>query len=228
MNLEKKNNINYTLLTNLVFSFFPISFILGNLIINLNLLLFCCLGIFHLKSRILKIKFDFVTKIILLFFFIVFFSTALSFLKFLYIDGYEYNNLSRLIKSIAFFRFFLMLIIVYLLTEFGVLNFKYFFISAAFFPILVSIDVIFQYFFSFDLIGLEGFHIEAVPIGRYNTGFFGDELIAGGYIKNFSFFSILFLIFKLSLDSINKYIFYTYFFHLYNIYYYFNKLQLLW
>ena len=58
MNLEKKNNINYTLLTNLVFSFFPISFILGNLIINLNLLLFCCLGIFHLKSRILKIKFD--------------------------------------------------------------------------------------------------------------------------------------------------------------------------
>ena len=80
MNLEKKNNINYTLLTNLVFSFFPISFILGNLIINLNLLLFCCLGIFHLKSRILKIKFDFVTKVIFFFFFIVFFSTALSLL----------------------------------------------------------------------------------------------------------------------------------------------------
>ena len=207
MNLEKKNNINYTLLTNLVFSFFPISFILGNLIINLNLLLFCCLGIFHLKSRILKIKFDFVTKIILLFFFIVFFSTALSFLKFLYIDGYEYNNLSRLIKSIAFFRFFLMLIIVYLLTEFGVLNFKYFFISAAFFPILVSIDVIFQYFFSFDLIGLEGFHIEAVPIGRYNAGFFGDELIAGGYIKNFSFFSILFLAFKFKNKNYTRFIF---------------------
>ena len=191
MNLEKKNNINYTLVTSLVFSFFPISFILGNLIINLNLLLFCCLGIFHLKSIILKIKFDFVTKIIFLFFFIVFFSSALSFLKFLYIDVYEYNNLSRLIKSITFFRFFLMLIIVYLLTEFGVLNFKYFFISAAFFPILVSIDVIFQYFVGFDLIGiegfhsslgLEGFHIDAIPIGRYNTGFFGDELIAGGYI----------------------------------------------
>ena len=207
MNLEKKNNINYTLVTNLVFSFFPISFILGNLIINLNLLLFCCLGIFHLKSRILKIKFDFVTKIIFLFFFIVFFSTALSFLKFLYIDGYEYNNLSRLIKSIAFFRFFLMLIIVYLLSESGVLNFKYFFISAAFFPILVSIDVIFQYFFSFNLMGLEGFHIDAVPVGRYNTGFFGDELIAGGYIKNFSFFSIFFLAYKFKNKNYTRFIF---------------------
>ena len=100
-----------------------------------------------------------------------------------------------------------MLIIVYLLTEFGVLNFKYFFISAAFFPILVSIDVIFQYFFSFDLIGLEGFHIEAVPIGRYNAGFFGDELIAGGYIKNFSFFLILFLAFKFKNKNYTRFIF---------------------
>ena len=56
-------------------------------------------------------------------------------------------------------------------------------------------------------IGLEGFHIDAIPIGRYNTGFFGDELIAGGYIKNFSFFSILFLAFKFKNKNYTRFIF---------------------
>ena len=47
--------------------------------------------------------------------------------------------------------------------------------------------------------------------GHHNTSFFGDEYISGGYIQNFSFFSILFLtyllrksdsIFKIALTSI--------------------------
>ena len=41
---------------NIVFGFFPISFILGNLIININILLFCCLGIFHLKSKTILVN----------------------------------------------------------------------------------------------------------------------------------------------------------------------------
>lgn len=202
----KKANINPTLLTNLVFSFFPISFIMGNLIINLNILLFCCLGIFHLKSRILTTKYDFSIKIIFLFFFIIFFSTSLSFIKFLYIDGYEFYNLTRLIKSIIFFRFFLMLVITYFLSELGILNFKYFFISAALFPILISFDIIYQFFFGFNIIGLEGFSTHMIPAGKYNSSFFGDELIAGGYIKNFSFFAIFFLIFKLENKNNIKFI----------------------
>ena len=57
--VQEKNNNNPYLFINLVFGFFPISFILGGLIVNVNLLLFCCLGIFYLKSKILTIKFDF-------------------------------------------------------------------------------------------------------------------------------------------------------------------------
>ena len=192
----QKATINSTLLTNLVFAFFPISFISGNFIINLNLLLFCCLGIFHLRSKILKTKYNYTIKIIFLFFFIIFFSTSISFAKSLYIDGYEYNNLFKLIKSITFFRFFLMLVITYLLVQLDILNFKYFFISAAFFPVLISLDVIYQYFFDFNMIGLEGFNDHVNPIGRYNTSFFGEELIAGNYIKSLSFFSIFFLTFR--------------------------------
>ena len=194
----KKNTINPTLLTNAVFGFFPISFILGNLIINLNILLFCILGIFHLRSKIIKINYNFAIKIIFLFFFIVFLSTVLSLLKHLYIDGYEYDKLIPLVKSIAFFRFFLMLVIAYLLSKDGILDFKYFIISATFFPILISLDVIFQYIFGFNVVGIERFSSHIVPAGLYHSSFFGDELIAGSFIKNFSFFAVLFFIFGLN------------------------------
>jgi len=132
-NLNKKDfSIDSILLINLVFAFFPISIILGNFIINLNLILFCVLGIVHLKSKILTTKFNFSIKIIFLLFFVIFFSTSLSFVKSLYFGDYEYIDLVRLIKSVIFFRFFLFLIIVYLLSELGILNLKYFFISLLF------------------------------------------------------------------------------------------------
>jgi len=184
--LKKDSDTNYIQSLNLVFGFFPISFILGNLIININLVLFCCLGIFYLRSKILKTKFHLPLKIILLFFILAFFLTALSFIKSLYFEGYENNSFNRLIKSILFFRFFIMLLIVYLLSELDIINFKYFFLSAFFSSFLISIDVIYQYFIGFNIIGLESF-------GSHNTSFFGNEVIAGGFIQNFSFFAILFL-----------------------------------
>jgi len=197
---KKKYSINSVLLTNLIFGFFPISFILGNPSTNLNILLFCVLGIFHLKSKILKPEFDFTLKIIFLFFLVIFFSTSLSFIKSLYFEEYEYNNLIRLIKSITFFRFFLLLLIIYLLSKFDILNFKYFFLSAAFATIFVSLDIIFQYFFWFNIIGLKPATI------YYYTGFFGGEQIAGGFIQNFSFFSILFVAFLFKNKNYTRYI----------------------
>ena len=190
-NLNKKNFSNDSiLLINLVFGFFPISFIFGNLITNINLILFCVLGIFHLKSKILKNKFNLPIKIIFLFFLVIFFSTSLSFIKSLYFEGYEYIHLIRLTKSILFFRYFLMLVIVYLLSELYLLNFKYFFITATFSTLLVALDVIYQSIFGFNIIGLKSH-------GTHNSGFFGQEWISGGFIQNFSFFSILFVVFIL-------------------------------
>jgi len=190
MILSKKIfNIKPIILTNLVFAFFPVSFIFGNLITNVNFLLFCCLGIFHLRTKILTTKFDFSVKLIFLFFFVVFFSSILSLFKSLYYEEYDYYNLVKLTKSIVFFRFFLVLVIIDLLSKLEILNFKYFFLSAAFVPIIASLDVIYQYIFGFDIIGLKS-------LGHYNSGFFGDELIAGGFILKFAFFSIIFLSFS--------------------------------
>ena len=187
MTLTKENfALNSTSLINIVFSFFPFSFILGNLIINLNFLLFCCLGILHLRSKILTNKLNFPLKIISLFFLLVLFSTSLNFIESLYFGESDKFDLSRLIKSILFLRFFIILLLVFLLSKFEIINYKLFFTSAAILPVLISIDVIFQYIFDFNVIGIKS-------LLHHNASFFGDELIAGGYIQNFSFFSILFL-----------------------------------
>ena len=91
MILDQRNiAVNNNLLISLIFAFFPISFILGNLITNINILLFCCFGIFYLRSKILTTEFPISIKIIFLFFFIILFSTSLSFIKSLYFQEYEY------------------------------------------------------------------------------------------------------------------------------------------
>ena len=189
MTLSKsKLETNYSKTINFLFCFLPISFILGNLAINLNIVLFCLLGIIHLKSKILTSKYNISIKFIFLLFVIVFISSSLSFMESIISNGYENKEFILLIKSIMFFRFFLLLAITYLLSELEVLNFEYFFLSAAFFPIFISLDIIFQYIFGFNIVGLKK------PIGSiqdpilHNTGFFGKELIAGGFIQNFSFF----------------------------------------
>jgi O-antigen ligase len=185
----KKIRLDQISLINYVFCFFPISFVLGNLIINLNVVLFCCIGIFYLKSKIFSIKLNSVIKIIFLLFISIFIATLFSFIKSLYYTGYSPEEFSNLIKSVLFFRFFLMLLIIYFLTQINVLNFKYFFITTALLTLVISLDVIFQHFFGFNTIGLRS------PDPRHSSGFFGKELIAGGIIKNFSFFLILFVLF---------------------------------
>ena len=184
------NNSKIPLLTNISFSFFPISFIIGNFAINLNLIVFCFLGLFILKSKIIKTKFDFVIKLIFFLFFLVFFSTLLSLIKSVYFNEYELVYLERLCKALVFFRFFIMLVIIYLLNKYDILNFKYFFVSSACSTILISLDLIFQYIFGFNFIGMKTYSTYRVVV---NTGFFGDEFIAGGFVQNFSIFSIFFI-----------------------------------
>jgi hypothetical protein len=197
--VQEKNSNNPYLFINLVFSFFPISFILGSSIVNLNFLLFCCLGVYYLKSKILATKLSFSIKIIFLFFFILFLSTALSLIKSLYFEEYNSTNLDRLIKSILFFRFFLFLITIYLLNKFDILLFKYFLLTATFSSVLLSLDVIYQHFFGVDILGFKSEKFRS-------SGFFGDEAIAGGYLLRFGFFAIFFTIFVFKKKNYTKFI----------------------
>ena len=177
-NIEKNNSF---LFINLVFGFFPLSFILGSLFVNLNFLLFCFGGIFYLRSKIFTHKYPNIINITFLLFLLVFISTAVSFIKTLYFANYNDWELDRLLKSILYFRYFLFILIIYLLNKFDFLNFKFFFLTAALSSLILSLDLIFQYSFGFNTLGWES--------GSFrNSGFFGDEYVAGGYLQRFSFF----------------------------------------
>ena len=165
MTLVKGNlALNSNLLINIVFSFFPVSFIIGSLVTNLNFLLFCCLGIFYLRKKILTNKLNLPLKIISLFFLLVLFSTSLNFAGSLYSGENEKSDLYQLIKSVLFMRFIIVLFIIYLLSEFDIISYKFFFISAAICPVLISADVIFQYIFGFNVIGIPS-------LDRHNSSF---------------------------------------------------------
>jgi len=172
---------------------------LGNFVINLNIIVFCILGIVILKSKILTTKFNFPIKIIFLLFLVILLSTGLSFIISLYHEDYNQVNLERLIKAVLFFRYFLMLLIVYLLNKENILNYKYLYFSAIFATITVSLDIIYQFIFGFNIVGIASY-------GHHNSGFFGDELIAGGFIQRFSFFSIIFTVLILNSRKSNSFI----------------------
>jgi len=183
---EKKLYNNSVLYINLIFAFFPISFVFGNFFTNANLIIFCVYALFYLKSKTFTAKLNLSLKVIFLLFLFIFFSTILSFLKSSFFQEQEEDILIRLIKSLLFFRFFLLLLIIYVLNELKILNFKYFFISAAFVVLFIALDVIIQHIFGYNILGYESYI-------HHNTSFFRDELISGGYIQNFSFFSLLYL-----------------------------------
>ena len=64
---KKKNSVNY--LINLLFCFFPISLIIGSLVVNVNLFIFLILSFFYIKKNNYKTNLDY-TKIILTCFFL--------------------------------------------------------------------------------------------------------------------------------------------------------------
>ena len=179
----KNSSINSIGLINLIFAFFPFTFLFGSSVVNINSFLFCCLGIYHLRSKIFILKFNLSLKIIFLFFLTIFISTGLSFIKSIYFNGYDHESFARFVKSVMFLRHFLLIIIIYQLSKNNILNLKYFFYSGAFVALFLSLDVIFQYTFGYNIIGLKSDWV-------YNSSFFGSEKIAGGYIAKFSFFSL--------------------------------------
>ena len=60
-------------LVEILFYIFPITFIIGNLILSLNLLLFLILSLFLIKKRQLKLRFEKLYWILIIFFYIYFY-----------------------------------------------------------------------------------------------------------------------------------------------------------
>lgn len=173
----KNNYLNFLL------CLIPASFVAGNMILNINILFLLISTIFVYRLEVLKINFHFIDKLVLLFFLFILFS---GFFNTIQNYNNDYKNLNVLIKSISYLRYLLFYLVIRFLIEKNIINYKYFFLSASIFPILVAFDIFIQFYFGKDIFGFE-------PIGRRFAGPFNDELIAGGYLQRFSLFSIFFI-----------------------------------
>ena len=184
-----KNKILSNILPILIY-IFPFVFILGNLSINIFVFLISLIGIIQFREKLFFWRDKSPIILIVLFFIILFVSTLLQ------INSYE--NDKDWIKSVLFFRYLLLLVVVKTLIYKNILNLNYFLCSCFFASILISFDIIVQYFLGQNFIGNKPV---TFPGMTYYTGFFNKELIAGGFIQMFSLLGVFALPFLLKSHS---------------------------
>ena len=182
INLTKANLISFLL------ALFPLSFIAGNMIININILLLIISSVIFFSKDLFKIKIFFLDKIIFLFFFFIIFSGFINDLYF-YSAQLEWKGyFSTVKKSIYFLRYLLLYLILRVLIEKSIINLKLFFLFCSFAALFVSFDIFFQFIYGKDIFGFE-----IISNSRKLSGPFGDELIAGSFIQRFSIFTFFLL-----------------------------------
>ena len=191
---SKKNILNF------LFSFLPLSFIIGNLAINLNILFLIIFSFFFYGKKILILNYSFLDKVILFFFSLIIFICIVSNINtYFFFDngiGDGFYNITVIKKSLHFLRFLILYyVIIYLIRE-NLINFKYFFTSCLFFTVFVSIDLFYQ-----SLTGKDIFGLVSKEINRKLSGPFGDEYIAGGYLQRFSIFAFFAIFFLFNLKN---------------------------
>ncbi len=173
---------------NLLLSILPISFIAGNLVINSNILLLIVSAFIVFKNKVFQIKYYWFDKLLFFYFFFILY-TGLYNNYFFYLNELAWKGyFSTVIKSIFFFKYLFLYLVLRFLVERQVLDLKFFFLSSAVASIFVSLDIFYQFIFGKDIFGFE-----TIGPGRKLSGPFGDELIAGGFIQRFCIFSFFIL-----------------------------------
>ena len=181
MTFLKINYLNLNYFINFLIILMPVSFIAGNLIINLNLMLIIIFSLLFYGKDIFQVKLFFFDKLLVFVFaFCIFTSIASTYL----FQNNTPNNIDTFTikKTFSFLRFLFFYFVLRFLVEKKIFNFKFFFISTAICSIFVSIDLIYQFINGKDIFGFSSSSFKL-------SGPFGDEEIAGSYLQRFSVFS---------------------------------------
>ena len=190
--MEFQSNKNQILIINIGFFLIPVSFILGNTFININIILILLCNLFFFKTKIFRINFDLLDRIILFFFIYTIINGILNnFLNFNFTDASDKNIVIK--KSFLFLRFLLLYFVIKFLIHKNIINYKFVFLSFGFCSLFVSVDILIQFLMGKDLFGYES-------SGRRLGGPFGEEKVAGAFIQRFFIFIpymlLLFIKFK--------------------------------
>ena len=186
--------LNIKKVLNFLIILFPVTFIIGNAAVNLNLFLISILGIILYKKQIFKIEKNIILISIIFFFIFVIASTLIS--------QYENSNNSNLIRSIIYLRYLVFLLVLNCMINNDDFKFKYFLFSCLFFSSFVSLTVIYE-----ATTGKPFLHYDTYTY--HNPGIFRDELIAGGYIQRFGCLGLFFIPLVLKNDKKRNFVLLT-------------------
>ena len=173
MTLNKKNY----LLTSLELTLYtlPLSFLIGSLIVNINVLIFIILGFYYLIKNKIKIDTN-LTNLSLLLFFLF---TILSSMMNIDIIGIE-----NFYKSIFLIKYFFLFILIETLIYHRKVNIKILFNIFYFLAFFISLDLCLQFFSGENILGYKPWE------GRI-TGIFEHEAVAGAYLQKVFLFSLI-------------------------------------
>ena len=204
MHLISKLNINHKKFFSLIIALVPLSFIAGNMIININIVLIILTSLLFFGRELFKIEFFLLDKLLLAFFILILITGIINNFQLLpviqtWVPDFDVNQyFPTIIKSILFIKYILLYFVLRFLIEKDLIDLKYFFLISAITSLFVCIDIFFQFLNGKDIFGYPA-------TGRKLSGPFGDELIAGGFIQRFSLFTF-FLIPLFFRNILNKYI----------------------
>jgi len=198
-----RNNFSKEKIANFLTFLIPITYISGNLLLNLNLLIIIIYIFTVYRQQVFQSKLGLIDKFLLVFFvYLILNGFVNNFFNFNFPEAPEQNII--LIKSLFFLRFLLLYFAIRFLISKEIINFKILFLIFGLCSLTVSLDLLIQFYFGKNLLGFEG-------SGRRLAGLFGDEYIAGSYIQRFFIFSIFFLLIFTKIDK-NKILFSIYIF----------------
>jgi len=194
-----------------LFSFLPISLILGNSAINSNILI---IDLFFLLTCYRQKQWSWIRNKYFYFFISIWIYLILNSMI---SDNYAANVFDTIRKeivypqndsitrSVGFIRFIIFLFAVQYFFFNSKKIFNRIFLYWSIIIFVVLIDIVFEHIFGFNLLGFES------PSSKRIVSFFKDELVVGGFILGFSFLISGFL-FKLTKNDTKKKIFSSIFF----------------
>ena len=219
MNLFSRSQITKSNYFSFLFALIPVSFMAGNMIININVILIILSSLILFNKRLIELKFLLLDKLIFVFFFLILISGFLNDIGF-YLSKENWSQsvieskgfFSTSEKSILFLKYLFLYLTVRYLIEKKIVNLKIFFLMCAASSLFVCFDIFYQLVNGEDIFGLKAIRQDGdgnfVVDGRKLSGPFGDELIAGGFIQRFSLFTffILPLFYKKISKTFSKYL----------------------
>ena len=169
-----KNNF-FLSLVQISFYLLPLSLIAGSLVVNINILIFLFLSSIYLIYSKISVKLNLTNITLFLFFLTIIISTLI------HLDNL---GVEIFLKSIFLLKFFLIYIILETLILNDKINLRYFFNFCLLLILLISWDLLLQFFTGKNILGYKPWE------GRI-TGIFEHEAIAGAYVQKIFIFALI-------------------------------------